>query len=205
MDVILGVVLDRSGSMQNIWSDMVGGLETFVNEQKEVDGKAWLSLAAFDTHYEVVHDLEPVQDIEVVVPNNIKPRGATALIDSVVKTIKNIEGVQKFNSFAPKNVVITIITDGMENASREHTTAEMTRLIEKKQGDGWEFVFLGANQDAFATASAYKINPNHSLTYDATSDGVLRGTKVWNAAVSNYRVAGTSDSLNTVDVSSSSK
>lgn len=159
------VVLDRSGSMAGIASDMRGGFDTFIAEQKKIPGECSVSLIQFDDHYEVVYQGKP---IEAVPPLKLDPRGSTALLDAIGRTI-NDTGVRLAKlpeALRPGKVAVVIITDGHENASREYTKAQIETMINVQRGTfAWEFFFLGAQQDAIAVAKSYGIPQGRAACY----------------------------------------
>lgn len=193
-DIIIGLVVDRSGSMSGIWDDTVGGVQSLVDEQRDVDGRAFLTMAVFDTHYDLLHDTVELTTLDgPVVPNHVRPRGGTALIDAVYRTIKQIEDTQKFSKFAPRDVVVVITTDGNENASVEHSAADLRKLVDAKTEQGWEFVYLGANQDAWAVGSG--LGFGHNSNWVATGDGTRAAYGAVGQSLTSYRGSGLSDDL----------
>lgn len=166
------VILDRSGSMSTIAKDMEGGLNTFFNAQKELTGECTASLVQFDDHYDIIFKNIPVKDVPVV---QLVPRGWTALYDAIGKTIsaKGVELAALPESERPEKVIVVIITDGQENSSKEYNSKMVNDMITLQQDTyKWEFVFLGANQDAIKTATNLGINVNNAMTYAASSKGV---------------------------------
>ncbi len=148
-------ILDRSGSMETCRDDTIGGFNAFLREQKALGGT--LTLIQFDHEYLVSYANKPIQVVEPLSHDTFVPRGSTALLDTIGKTIKNT------SSNAP---TVVILTDGHENSSHEYTKAHVKDLIEQKIKDGWTFVYLGANQDAFAEAGSIGIAPSATMNYD---------------------------------------
>ena len=149
------IILDRSGSMQAIRTDTIGGFNSFLEEQKKLPDKASLSLIQFDHEYEPVYRGIDIQDAAKLTLETFVPRGNTALYDAVGRTIvKTGERLAKLpEAERPKRVLFLIITDGAENASREYSAAMLHSMItEQREKYAWEFVFLGANQDSFLNA-----------------------------------------------------
>lgn len=170
----ISVVLDRSGSMQSVLHDTIGGFNSFLNEQKKVAGTGTLTLVQFDNVYEIVNDFVDLKQVEPLTEKTFQPRGSTALLDAIGRTIN--ETGKKLSEFAeqdrPEKVVIVILTDGEENASRECNHHQINDLItHQRDAYKWEFVFLGANQDAISTASQMGISAGHAITYAANSVG----------------------------------
>jgi hypothetical protein len=178
----IAVVLDRSGSMSFCASDTVGGFNTFVAEQKKAEGEATMTLTQFDTEYEIVYDFKNIQDV----PNlTFVPRGNTALLDAIGRTIQTVGHSLESMPEAerPEKVIFVIITDGKENSSREFKKDQINQLI-KTQTDvyKWEFVYLGANQDAIQEGSALGVLLTNALTFDT-----LTTRQVYDALSENVR------------------
>lgn len=162
------VILDRSGSMITVRDDTEGGLRAFLEAQHEAPGTTTVSLYQFDDQYEAVYERKPLADVP---PFKLRPRGATALLDAVGRTItalgEHLADTQEADR--PGEVVVVILTDGHENASAEYTKTTVKKLITRQQDEyGWKFVFLGADQDAFAAAGGIGIRAESTLSYSGT-------------------------------------
>lgn len=169
-------VLDRSGSMDNIRDDAIGGFNNFIKEQKAQPGKAKVSLILFDDKYEMVYRSKALGKVEKLDERTFVPRGMTAMNDAIGKTIRDFEAEQNSKPKSKRNpVIFVILTDGMENASHEFDTTHIKEMITEKQEEGWEFVFLAANQDAFAKATSYGMKHNHVYNWTATAKGTQVG------------------------------
>jgi Mg-chelatase subunit ChlD len=149
-------LLDRSGSMESCRDDTIGGFNSFVKDQAVIGGK--LTLIQFDHEIQTAYTNVELKDVVPLTIETFKPRGSTALLDAIGATIKS-----------PKctHPVVIILTDGQENSSTKFTKAHIKDLIEQKTKDGWTFMYLGANQDAFAEAGAMGIAPACTMNYDA--------------------------------------
>ena len=167
------MVVDRSGSMESIQSDAEGGVNSFIDQQKQEPGEALLTLVQFDTDYEFVHTGRPIKQ---VTPFNLVPRGATALLDAIGRAISEtgarlaaIEETQR-----PGLVAFVIVTDGAENSSNEFTRNKIRAMIERQQSVyNWQFTFLAANQDAFSEGASMGIVQEGIAEF---SPGKVRGT-----------------------------
>ena len=152
----IAIVLDRSGSMESIRDDVVGGFNAFLSSQQAVAGEATLTLVRFDGQdpFEIVFDHAELQSIRPLLRDDFEPRGSTPLLDAVGRTILATElWVARQPSVArPDRVVVVVITDGQENASREFQLDRVRNLIKAKEGLGWQFLFLSADLAAFAEA-----------------------------------------------------
>lgn len=168
------MVLDRSGSMESIADDTIGGFNKFLDDQKAVPGQATISLVQFDDKYEVVMDGSAIASANRLDRKTFVPRGSTALLDAIGRTInKTGDRIGKMEEKdRPEKVLFVIITDGQENASREFTNEKINEMISHQRDIyQWQFVFLAANQDAISTASKMGIGANASMTYAANSAG----------------------------------
>lgn len=183
-------IIDRSGSMTSIAKDAIGGFNTFLEEQKRIPGEASLTFIQFDTEYEVVHENMPLNNVPVLDENTFRPRGATALLDAVGKTIDNtgkrLADMSEENR--PDKVIVAILTDGQENSSTQYNRSKVKEMIQhQKEQYQWEFIFLAANQDAFAEAISLGINTKDTFNFQATSVGTRSAYKNMSNAVSQYR------------------
>lgn len=151
-------LLDRSGSMEACWDDTIGGYNALVKEQSAFGGT--MTLVQFDHEYTVTYKQSPIGEVVPLTRETYKPRGSTALLDAIGRTIKTWE--------SPDAPTVIILTDGQENSSTKYTKAHIKDLIEAKTNDGWTFMYLGANQDAFAEAGSMGIAPACTMNYDVT-------------------------------------
>lgn len=185
-------ILDRSGSMSGLESDTIGGYNAMVEKQKKEPGEAIMTTVLFDDRYELLHDRINLRGIAPITDNEYYVRGSTALLDAVGKTIYKIVNVQKHTAKdeQAERVLFVITTDGMENASREFSYERVKRMIEyQKRKYGWEFIFLGANIDAIATAKRFGINEDRATNYNADSKGTELNYAVISDTVSSLRSA----------------
>lgn len=167
-------ILDRSGSMQNLTSDTIGGFNSMIESQKGEEGNAFVTTILFDDNYEVLHDHIDIQDIQPITNKEYYARGCTALLDAVGKTINSIGSRLSATpeDERPDKVIFVITTDGMENSSREFTKKIVKEMIEHQQDKySWTFMFLGANIDAVGEAASLGINTDFAKTYTASSIG----------------------------------
>lgn len=179
-------LVDRSGSMSTIAKDAIGGFNTFLKEQKEVKGKARMTLAIFDNSFEYLYEAKKLTEAPDLTDRTFIPRGSTALFDSLGKLITDQALRIKNEGWADK-VILCILTDGGENASREFTISQIKSLIEQKQGEGWSVVFLAANQDAFAAGASYGISAAHTHSFLSTGEGIRNAYTSISATVAGIR------------------
>lgn len=158
------IVLDRSGSMASCVQDTLGGLQYFLDS---LDDSARVTLLLFNQTTEVLYRDAPKENLVPLTPQKYRPHGGTALMDAIGETIKMAE-IHEPRSWADQEdntVSIVILTDGEENSSRAYTHAHVAGLINYRRTQEWNFVFLGANQDAIMRASTLNIPPSSAMTF----------------------------------------
>lgn len=164
-------LLDRSGSMQSIKSDTEGGFAAFIEEQRSAPGECRVTLAQFDDRYETVYADRRLADVPAL---DLQPRGSTALLDAMARLITEA-GVRLAalpEDQRPGTVIVAIMTDGLENASREWTHAAIKALVEQQERDySWQFLYLGADQDAIEVGASVGIARDRSMTYGRAKAG----------------------------------
>jgi hypothetical protein len=168
-------VVDRSGSMYSITTDAIGGFNAFLEGQKADPGSARLTLVLFDHEYQVVHESADIQSVPPLNEDTYEPRGSTALLDSLGRTIddtgKRLAAMPEDER--PRKVIVAILTDGMENASQHYSHGKISEMItHQRDVYDWDFVFLAANQDAIAEAGKLSIGADHAIAFAATAQGV---------------------------------
>jgi len=183
-------IIDRSGSMGIIIDDAIGGFNHFLDEQKKLPGKAALTYVQFNSELEVIHENKPLQDVEPINKNTYNPGGVTALLDAVGETIdstgQRLAGIPEEKR--PEKVIVAILTDGHENASRNYTLSKVRKMINhQKENYSWEFIFLGANQDAFAEAAKMGIDREDSFNFHVSKEGIKQAYDDMHETVTKYR------------------
>lgn len=189
-------ILDKSGSMSGLESDTIGGFNSMLAKQKAVDGECYITTVLFDNGYELIHDRIDIKAISPITEKEYQVGGSTALLDAIGRTINKIINVQKHtvDDYRAEKVMFVIITDGEENSSREYTADKIRALIERqKEKKAWEFIFLGANIDAVATAARYGISADRAVDYLADSKGTSYNFKIMAKTVAKFRESGTVD------------
>ena len=184
IDTDITIVLDRSGSMSECKSTTIEGFNTFARTQKEVVGEAVLTLVQFDDQYQVDYEGRSLHNTNYLNDETYVPRGLTALLDAIGKTIRMTEN--RVNRTNPNKIIFVIQTDGLENASKEYTKSQINEMISHlKNSHNWQFVFLGANQDAIKTADSYGIAKTHAYTYIVGQE--INANSVLSASITSYR------------------
>ncbi|MEX1021031.1 MAG: vWA domain-containing protein [Litorilinea sp.] len=167
-------IIDRSGSMEPVKSDAVGGMNSFITGQKALSGTANFTLVFFNHGYQRVHDAKPLSEVQPVAAADYVPQGMTALLDAVGRTIDEVGNrlAQTPEDQRPQNVVVAILTDGLENSSKDYTRERVAQMIKHQQEKyQWEFLFLAANMDAFSEAHSLNIPQANAQNFAGTGEG----------------------------------
>lgn len=175
------VIADRSGSMESIRDDAIGGFNSFLEEQQKLDGKANLTLVLFDDKYEVPVKSVDIQKVKPLTRETFVPRGMTAMNDAIGKAIAELSEI------APEKAVVCIITDGAENSSKEFTNQQVKDKIKEIEAKGWQVVFLAANIDAFSAGGSLGINSATTFGFAANAQGVHNAYATMSASTRAYR------------------
>ena len=171
----IAFVLDRSGSMGSCRQAAIEGFNFFLQEQQRTEGLAKLTLILFDNEYLVPIDALPVAEILPLSSDSYVPRGSTALLDAIGRTIDELGArlAALSEKDRPLQVIVAILTDGLENSSQDYTWQQIADVI-KQQSEQyrWTFLFLGANQDAIETAAQMNIKATNAAAYVADAAGL---------------------------------
>lgn len=183
-------ILDRSGSMSGLEEDTIGGFNSMIREQKEKDGTCFVTTILFNQSSSTVHDRIPLAEVPEMTRADYLPAGCTALIDAIGMAIERTETIHKYirKEDVPEHTLFMITTDGLENASTRFSSSEVKRMIERrKEQDGWEFIFVGANIDAVETAKHFGIHEDRVANYHADKRGTNVVFRAMSRAVGNIR------------------
>jgi hypothetical protein len=171
---LIAALLDRSGSMEESKEFTEGGWRELVNTQRSEPEYCEVTLAQFDTEYEVLYPPTPIASVPEFV---VVPRGMTALLDSAGKFITEV-GQQLAalpEDQRPGRVICLIMTDGMENSSRQWDWEAVKKLItQQREVYGWKFIFLGADIDAVEVGARMGVDPRYAMTFDKRSHSTVR-------------------------------
>jgi Mg-chelatase subunit ChlD len=146
MKTLLVGILDESGSMGPRRNDVIGGFNTFLEEQRKLQADDLsMVLAKFNTMVTVVHKAAPIGDVQPLTPETYTPGGMTALFDAIAQAIRLADG-ETFD-----RAVCLIMTDGEENSSRETTGQQVAEIIKAHEAKGnWTFAYIGENPERWA-------------------------------------------------------
>jgi len=182
--------------MKTVKQDTIGGFNSFVEDQQKGEGTCGLTLIQFDHEYNEVYKARTIQSIEPLNDKTYVPRGWTALLDAIGRAVQTTIERQDKQRVKTANTIIVIQTDGFENASKEYTKPQINELISSctKERD-WQFVFLGAGQDAIAEAQSLGIGRNSTLSYGGTAKGTRQAFGAVSRAATQYRTTRTADPM----------
>ncbi|MCH5326808.1 MAG: VWA domain-containing protein [Duncaniella sp.] len=165
------MILDASGSMVSIYESALTGvnetLQTIRATQGEHGDQAhFVTLVTFNsTHYGEIYSATPANEAKDITPKQYIPSGCTPLFDAMGRAITSLQSTVADGDI----VLVTVITDGMENASREYSRDTIKKLVESLKAKGWMFTYIGANQDVDAVADSLAIK--HRLAFNANASG----------------------------------
>lgn len=186
----IAYILDRSGSMQNMVEPAIAGFNQFIQEQIAATGFAHITLVLFDDEYLVTHQSVPVEEVPKLDTTTYVPRGMTALLDAIGKTIvnlgKRLAAIPEAER--PGQVIVAIFTDGAENVSTEFDIKKISSMIKhQREKYNWKFLFLAANQDAIATATKMGIDRKFSSAVSHSGRGVYASSASISRTISSMR------------------
>lgn len=181
------VVLDRSGSMELVKSDAIGGFNRFLEEQKKLPGKATFTLINFDHEIETIYNGVDISEVKPLDINTYVPRGMTALYDAIGKGV----GVASRRG-TDRKVIFAILTDGHENSSREVTRSQVNRMISNYETQGWAFIFLAAGfsqSEAENMSNVVGVRASNAMGFQSDDFGAAYSCA--SSATKSYRSTGT--------------
>ena len=183
-------ILDKSGSMEGLEKDTIGGFNSMIERQKKEAGEAYVSTILFNEESKVIHDRVSIKDLPRLTEEEYYVEGCTALLDAVGGAIRRIGTIHKSarKEDVPDKTLFVITTDGMENASRRYGYREVKGLITKQRDKyGWEFIFLGANIDAEGEGEKFGIRREMAVKYHSDEKGTELNYRVIGDAISYVR------------------
>lgn len=184
-------ILDKSGSMSGMEQDTIGGFNSMIEKQKQLDGKVYVSTVLFSNDSEVLHDRADLKEVKPLTTDDYVVGGCTALLDAIGSAIHHIGNVHKYarKEDVPEKTLFVITTDGMENASHNYSAEQVKSMVRRQQEKyGWEFLFVAANIDAVETAQHIGIRRERAANYD-TAESRSMYSEVANTLYS-YRASG---------------
>ena len=184
-------VLDRSGSMESIKPATIEAFNGFIHSQRGGAGTAVITLVQFDDQYEMIYQAISIAQAPDLNNSTFVPRASTALLDAMGRAIFTTgERLEKMPEHdRPGTVVFVTLTDGLENASREYSLQRLNEMIrEQREKYSWQFIFLGANQDAIATAARMGIASGQAMTFRSSEAGTKGAMEAFDSVMHLMRV-----------------
>lgn len=183
-------ILDRSGSMESMRAEAIGGFNKFIESQQAEPDPANVSLVLFDDEYSTVFSSIPIQRVRKIGNDDFVPRACTALLDAVGRAIDELgQRLSNMNEEdRPGHVVVVILTDGLENASRRYSQSQVADMVRhQRETYSWEFIFLGADLAALEHARSLNIDPASTAQFQASKEGMLNSYMCTSDMVSETR------------------
>jgi uncharacterized protein YegL len=171
----IAFILDRSSSMESMRAEAIGGFNAFLKEQQDNEGEANLSVILFDHEYSPLVCGVPIAEMQPLTEKDYEPRGMTALLDAIGRTIddlgKRLDAMPKAER--PGDVILVVLTDGLENASNDYSRDKVSKMIQHQQTTyDWQFLFLGANFDSVQEAQDLGIQKACSSVFKSVEEGM---------------------------------
>lgn len=161
------IILDESGSMQSIKKEAVDSVNETVQtiraaERKNADQEHFVSLVTFNDNVKTVYDCVPAVEVKELISEDYCPDCCTALYDAMGLSLNILRPKVTEND----RILVTVVTDGYENASKEYDGKAIKALIDELKGKGWVFAYIGANQDVEQVAATISIT--NTMTFRTT-------------------------------------
>lgn len=169
----LVIIIDKSGSMQPLTEDVIGGFNALIEEQKK-EGETVVTTIFFNDSIKFIHERVNIKEIKPLDKRSYVPSGCTALLDAIGDGIAYVKSkhASTREDELPSHTIFSIMTDGMENASREYSYKRIKEMIELQKKCGWDFIFQAANIDTEFEAGRLGIDTDKAMSFDASNDGV---------------------------------
>lgn len=187
LDIIF--IIDQSGSMFSLTDSTINGFNSFLEEQQKEKGKAYLTLILFNTTCNIIYNRVDIREVEPLTHKTYVPNGCTALYDAIGLALEKEELVLNDTKLSemPHKVLVNIITDGLENASREYSAKIINRKINELKEKDWSFSFIGAEIDSFKEGSSIGIQKQDICSFTHSNVGVNSVYNTLSRDISNYR------------------
>lgn len=177
-------VIDESGSMGSLQSDVIGGFNRLIDEQADVEGAAEVTLITFANTVKTVLDNVDIEDVDYLTNENYRPSGGTAMNDAIGTALT------KVLREAPEKAIINIFTDGYENVSREFQAHQVKELVKQAEAKGYQVVFLAANIDEVHVGATFGLAAGMTRGFTADAKGMEFAYLNASAATTAYRTGG---------------
>ncbi|MHB8967630.1 MAG: vWA domain-containing protein [Thermoleophilia bacterium] len=188
----ISVILDRTGSMEPIRDDIIEGFNAFLVDQRNLPGTASMTLVQFDSvdPYEIIHHFKLLAAVSPLTRDTYVPRAATPLLDAIGRGINDLDETlaEIAENDRPEHIVVVVITDGQENASKEFRKDTIIKMVTRHQEEfRWQFVFLSADLDSIKDAISYGMHHSSVIAFDKSARGVADVIKSSSHKISIFR------------------
>ncbi|MCK9416086.1 VWA domain-containing protein [Candidatus Dojkabacteria bacterium] len=182
-------LLDKSGSMIDLQNDTIGGFNSFLEEQQQIDDICFMDIILFDSQFKTLVDNVNIKNVKKLDRTTYKPNNGTSLLDCIGMTItKEIDKLGEDPNNKYDKTLVLIMTDGESNTDKEYTTDKIKNMIEEMEKDfKWNFIFIGANQDSFSSANNIGISSGKAMNWTADYRGVEMSYSTMSKASTYYR------------------
>lgn len=180
-------IIDKSGSMSGLENETIKGFNELLNKQKKQNDKALITTIFFNTTMQFINERKDINEVKEITLNDYRVGGCTALLDAIGNAINYILNNQINDKENEYNNMVVIITDGLENSSLEFSYEKINSLINKKQKEDWQFIFLGANIDVIKEANKMGIASDNAVSYNNDEKGVKLNYEAISLAISDVR------------------
>lgn len=189
---MLFILLDESGSMLHLRSDVIAGINSFITEQRKLPNPAVIAIADFGSHIpgmiRVVRPMQDLKEVPLLTEVDYIPTGGTPLLDATGQSIQGLD--VDWAREKPDRCVFVTFTDGAENASKEFSVTKIKSLVEAREKSGlWNFLFLGANIDSFWIGEKMGYTSSKTANYGATTRGFAAAGQTVSHSVGTLRNA----------------
>lgn len=195
----IALILDRSGSMECLRDETISSVNNFLEGQRKLPGECRVTLVQFDNAYEVNYESKSLRmGIEPLTRETYAPRGFTALLDAIGRTVSNLGDrlALMAEKDRPGKVIVVIITDGQENSSKEYTKERVAQMTKRQTEEfNWQFLYLGANQDAIQVGAGMGFARGQTMSYSASPAGVAVTSQQVGDVLAAYRSGQTKEAL----------
>ena len=183
------IILDESGSMTSIYDQALSGANETIQtiriaQASAYDQRQFLTFVTFDSGdrewVRTIIDTKPIDKVRELTRDDYRPYGCTPLYDAMGQSLLSLE--RKVSE--GDQVLVTIITDGMENSSRSYSGAHICEIVKRLRAKGWTFVYIGANQDAVEVAK--RMNIDNAMNFQATHEDTRRMWDDYRGSTSAY-------------------
>ncbi len=188
-------VLDMTGSMASVKRQAIDGYNEYVTGMQNSAPEADIALTTFNSDQIKTYPVTPIKEAMLLNDQNYQPNATTPLYDAIGQTVRATEKRVK----AGDRVAFVILTDGMENASREYNRTGIFAMLKEKEAAGWGIVYLGANQDAYQEAMGMGIQQSNVANFAITQTGQAMGTAARIVTTSHLHTGKTAGLMDDVD------